>query len=38
MFRSLDDDNPYYEQIGGQDPYNQAYVTNSDGRTIDRII
>lgn len=37
MFRHIDDDNPYYEQIGDKEPYSVAYVTNAAGRTIDRI-
>ncbi len=37
MFRTLADDNPYYEQVGETQPYGVAYVTNDAGKTVDRI-
>ena len=37
MFRSLDDENPYYETVGPQEPYGHAFVVNDGGRTIDTI-
>ncbi len=37
MFRSLDDENPYYEAVGDREPYSHAFVVNDAGRTIDTI-
>ena len=37
IFRSLDDDNPYYETIGDREPHVHAFVVNENGRTIDTI-
>ncbi len=37
MFRSIDDDNPFFENISSENPIKCAYVTNESGRTIDRI-
>ena len=33
----LKDGSEYFEQIGGTQPYDIAYVTNEAGRTIDKI-
>ncbi len=37
MFRSLDDDNPYYESIGDKECYAHAFVVNDKGKTIDTL-
>lgn len=37
MFRTLDDDNPYYETIGDREAYSHAYVVNGGGKTIDTL-
>lgn len=37
MYRSWADDNPFFEYIGPETPYAQAYVMNSDGKTVDKI-
>ncbi len=37
MFRSLEDDNPYYETIGDKECYAHAFVVNEQGRTIDTL-
>ena len=37
MFRSLDDDNPYYQTVGPYEAYGTVYVMNDKGKTIDTI-
>ena len=37
MFRSLEDDNPYYETIGERECYAHAFVVNEQGKTIDTL-
>lgn len=37
LFRSLDDDDPHFEFIGPEQMYAVAFITNSAGKTIDRI-
>jgi hypothetical protein len=37
MFRSLEDDNPYYETIGDRECYAHAFVVNEGGKTIDTL-
>ncbi len=37
MFRSVEDDNPFFEHISPENFYRRAYVTNQSGRTIDTI-
>lgn len=37
MFRHLEDDNPYYETVGDQEPYQTCYVMNDQGKTIEVI-
>ncbi len=37
MFRSLEDDNPYYETIGDKECYAHAFVVNDKGKTIDTL-
>ncbi len=37
MFRSLGDDNPYFEHVGETQPYFTCYVMNESGNTIDTI-
>ena len=37
MFRSLEDDNPYYETIGDREHYGTAFVVNDKGKTIDTL-
>ncbi|MEE8538556.1 MAG: hypothetical protein V3S54_01980 [Woeseiaceae bacterium] len=37
MFRSLDDDNPYYETVGDREHYAHAFVVNEGGKTIDTL-
>lgn len=34
----LKDGTEYFEQIGDNEPYDVAYVTNEAGRTIDKIV
>lgn len=37
MFRTLHDDNPYYESVGDREPHGVAYAMNDSGKTIDTI-
>ncbi len=37
MFRSLADENPYYESVGDREPSGVCYVMNASGKTIDVI-
>ncbi len=37
MYRSLEDDNPYYETIGEKECYAHAFVVNDKGKTIDTL-
>lgn len=37
MYRSLEDDNPYYETIGDHECYAHAFVVNDKGKTIDTL-
>lgn len=37
MFRTLEDDNPYYETIGDKECYAHAFVVNDKGKTIDTL-
>lgn len=34
----LKDGSEYYEQVGPEEPYDIAYVTNEAGRTIDKVV
>ena len=38
LFDSLEDTNPYCVQIGAEQLYMVAYVTNAAGKTVDRIV
>lgn len=35
---TMSDGSEYYEQIGPTEPFDIAYVTNDNGRTIDKIV
>lgn len=37
MFRSMNDDNPYYESVGEHEPHGVCFVMNESGKTIDTI-
>ncbi len=37
MFRTLGDDNPYYETVGPQEPYGHVFIMNEQGKTIDTL-
>jgi len=37
MFRTWNDENPYYEAVGDREPYSHCYVVNESGKTIDTI-
>jgi hypothetical protein len=37
MFRTLKDEDPYYETIGREECYGIAYVMNEQGKTIDTL-
>ncbi len=37
MFRTLEDDNPYYETVGSAEIFAHAFVVNDVGKTIDML-
>lgn len=37
LYTTLDDESPRFEYVGPTQPYAVAYVTNSAGKTVDRI-
>jgi hypothetical protein len=37
MYRTLDDDNPYYVTLGPKEWYGVTYVMNEAGKTIDTL-
>ena len=37
MYRTLGDDNPYYETVGAEERYGTVYVMNEEGKTIDTL-
>ena len=37
MYRTPDDDNPYYETVGSQERFGRVFIMNNAGQTVDTI-